>query len=187
MNSFPILSLTLFIPILGAIIIMCLPRDQVKAIKYVAAVSTCISMVLSLIVVLTYDRSAGGMQFIENIPWVTDLGVSYALGVDGISIPLLLLTNLIGFSAVYASWHTADRVKEFFALLLILISGVMGTFITTDLFIGEVVAAWADERVFRAGRWHFDEAPDHLRSLHYVAGGQFYVTGASLQVGRDGP
>jgi flavin reductase (DIM6/NTAB) family NADH-FMN oxidoreductase RutF len=52
-----------------------------------------------------------------------------------------------------------------------------------DLFIGEVVAAWADERVFRAGRWSFDGAPDHLRTLHYVAGGQFYVTGASLQVG----
>jgi NADH-quinone oxidoreductase subunit M len=134
-SDFPILSMTLIIPILGAIIIMCLPKDQVKAIKYVAAVSTFISMVLSLIVVLTYDRSAGGMQFIENIPWVSDMGVNYALGVDGISIPLLLLTNLIGFSAVYASWHTADRVKEFFALLLILITGVMGTFITTDLFI----------------------------------------------------
>lgn len=52
-----------------------------------------------------------------------------------------------------------------------------------DLFIGEVVGAWADERVFRAGRWHFDGAPDHLRTLHYVAGGQFYATGASLQVG----
>jgi flavin reductase (DIM6/NTAB) family NADH-FMN oxidoreductase RutF len=55
-----------------------------------------------------------------------------------------------------------------------------------DLFIGEVVGAWADERVFRAGRWHFDGAPDHLRTLHYVAGGQFYVTGASLQVGGGG-
>lgn len=54
---------------------------------------------------------------------------------------------------------------------------------TYDLFIGEVVAAWADERVFRAGRWSFDGAPDHLRTLHYVAGGQFYATGASLQVG----
>jgi flavin reductase (DIM6/NTAB) family NADH-FMN oxidoreductase RutF len=52
-----------------------------------------------------------------------------------------------------------------------------------DLFIGEVVAAWADQRVFRAGRWFFDGAPDHLRTLHYVAGGQFYATGASLQVG----
>ncbi len=52
-----------------------------------------------------------------------------------------------------------------------------------DLFIGEVVGAWADERVFRAGRWHFDGAPEQLRTLHYVAGGQFYATGASLQVG----
>ena len=51
-----------------------------------------------------------------------------------------------------------------------------------DLFIGEVVAAWADERVFRDGHWHFDEAPDALRTLHYVAGGQFYATGASVKV-----
>lgn len=135
MNNMPLLSLTLFIPIIGAIFIMALPKDQEKAIKYIAAVSTFISLVLSLIVFITFDRSASGMQFVENIPWVADLGVSYALGVDGISLPLLLLTNLIGFSAVYASWNMKDRVKEFFALLLILITGVMGTFVTTDLFI----------------------------------------------------
>jgi flavin reductase (DIM6/NTAB) family NADH-FMN oxidoreductase RutF len=52
-----------------------------------------------------------------------------------------------------------------------------------DLFIGEVVAAWADERVFRNGHWEFDSAPDALRTLHYVAGGQFYATGASVKVG----
>jgi flavin reductase (DIM6/NTAB) family NADH-FMN oxidoreductase RutF len=55
---------------------------------------------------------------------------------------------------------------------------------TYDLFIGEVVAAWADARVFSEGRWHFENAPDELRTLHYVAGGQFYVTGESLQVGE---
>lgn len=53
---------------------------------------------------------------------------------------------------------------------------------TYDLFIGEVVAAWADERVFRHGHWEFDTAPDALRTLHYVAGGQFYATGASVKV-----
>lgn len=52
-----------------------------------------------------------------------------------------------------------------------------------DLFIGEVMGAWADERVFSDGRWHFDTAPDDLRTLHYVSGGQFYVTGASLDLG----
>ena len=53
---------------------------------------------------------------------------------------------------------------------------------TYDLFIGEVVAAWADGRVFKDGHWHFDEAPQDLRTLHYVAGGQFYATGASVKV-----
>jgi flavin reductase (DIM6/NTAB) family NADH-FMN oxidoreductase RutF len=52
-----------------------------------------------------------------------------------------------------------------------------------DLFLGEVEAAWADERVFRDGRWHFDDAPPELRTLHYVAGGQFYATGESVVVG----
>lgn len=135
MSSLPILSLTLLIPLIGAIVIMCLPKEEEKAIKYIAAMSTFISLLLSLIILIMYDRSLGGMQFIECIPWIEDLGVSYALGVDGISIPLLLLTNLIGFSAVYASWNIKDRIKEFFVLLLILITGVMGTFITTDLFI----------------------------------------------------
>lgn len=135
MNHLPILSITLFIPILGAILIMCLSANRQKAIKYIAAAATFVSLILSLLVFLNYDRTVGGMQFIEHIPWIADLGVSYALGVDGISIPLLLLTNLIGFSAVYASWNIKERVKEFFVLLLILITGVMGTFVTTDLFI----------------------------------------------------
>ncbi len=135
MGGFPILSATLLIPILGAILVMIIPRRQENLIRYTAAVCTLISLVLSLLVFLNYDRAAAGMQFKEYIPWVKDLGVSYALGIDGISIPLLLLTNLIGFSAVYASWSVETQVKEFFALLLLLISGVMGTFVATDLFI----------------------------------------------------
>ena len=135
MGDFPILSITLLIPVLGAIFIMVLSQEQEKMIKYTAAVSTLISLALSLFVFFTYDQTRAGMQFVESIPWVKDLGVSYALGVDGISLPLLLLTNLIGFSAVYASWQVEERVKEFFSLLLLLITGVMGTFLTTDLFI----------------------------------------------------
>lgn len=133
--DFPVLSTTLFVPVIGAILIMALPAKKTASIKSIAAISTLVSLVLSLLVFIVYDRQLGGMQFIEMIPWVQDLGVNYALGVDGISIPLLLLTNLIGFSAVFASWRIGERVKEFFSLLLLLITGVMGTFITTDLFI----------------------------------------------------
>ncbi len=135
MHSFPILSATLLIPVLGAILIMLLPRKNEKAIKYTAALSTLVSLLLSFMVFFGYDRSLQGMQFIESTPWVKDLGVAYALGVDGISIPLLLLTTLIGFSAVFASWQIEENVKEFFSLLLLLITGVMGTFLATDLFI----------------------------------------------------
>ncbi|MEN6350000.1 MAG: NADH-quinone oxidoreductase subunit M, partial [Syntrophomonas sp.] len=131
----PILSLTLFIPVLGAIIIIFLRREQEWVIKWIAAAATLLSLLLSFFIFAYYDRSIGGMQFIESIPWIRDLGVNYALGVDGISIPLLLLTNLIGFSTVFSSWNLTERSKEFFILLLILISGVMGTFLSTDLFI----------------------------------------------------
>ncbi|MBC7075308.1 MAG: NADH-quinone oxidoreductase subunit M [Syntrophomonadaceae bacterium] len=133
--EFPVLSTTLFVPVIGAILIMALPAKKTGAIKNIAAVSTLASLVLSLLVFIAYDRQQGSMQFTEMIPWVQDLGVNYALGVDGISIPLVLLTNLIGFSAVFASWKIEERVREFFSLLLLLITGVMGTFIATDLFI----------------------------------------------------
>jgi len=133
-TEMPILSLTLFLPVIGAIIIISLPPDRVRGMKYIAALSTFASLVLSLYIFFSYDRAIGGFQFTEYIPWIADLGVNYRLGVDGISIPLLLLTNLIGFSAVYASWGIVDRAKEFFSLLLILITGVMGTFVTVDLF-----------------------------------------------------
>lgn len=131
----PLLSIILLSPVLAALLILGLPRRKPFLIKAAAAAGTLISLLLSLLVAYKFDPGMNGMQFRECVPWIADLGVNYALGVDGVSLPLLLLTNLIGFSAVFASWHTEERVKEFFVLLLLLISGVMGTFISTDLFI----------------------------------------------------
>lgn len=135
MRDIPILSLILFIPVIAAVVIMMLPPQRDRVIKYTAVLGTFLSLAFSLAVYFIYDRAQQGMQFVESVPWVQDLGVNYALGVDGISIPMLLLTTLIGFTAVYAGWQIQERVKEFYALLLILISGVMGTFLATDLFI----------------------------------------------------
>lgn len=130
-----ILPMTLLAPILAALIIVFLPKEEGKTIKIVAALGTFVSLALSVYVFFAYNRTGAGMQFTLDIPWVQDIGVTMALGVDGISIPMLLLTNLIGFTSVYASWNTEKRIKEFFVLLLILITGVMGTFIARDLFI----------------------------------------------------
>lgn len=133
--TFPVLTAALLAPIVAALVIVFLPEDEPKTVKITAALGTFVSLALSLFVFFAYDKSVGGFQFQENIAWTKDLGVTYALGVDGISLPMLLLTNLIGFTAVFASWNISKRPKEFFILLMILITGVMGTFVARDLFI----------------------------------------------------
>ena len=133
--NFPVLTSLLLAPVLGAAAIATLPKEAEKTIKHIAAFCMSVTLMLSLYVYFGYDLKAGGMQFNELIPWVQDLGVNYAMGVDGISLPMVLLTALIGFSSVFSSWGVAERPKEFFMLLLLLIAGVMGTFITRDLFI----------------------------------------------------
>jgi NADH-quinone oxidoreductase subunit M len=130
-----LLPFILMAPLLAMFMIVFLPKEETKTIKIVAAMGTFVAMALSLYAFFAYDRSLGGMQFTLTIPWVPDLGVNMAFGVDGLSLPMLLLTNLIGFSSIYASWNMENRAKEFFVLLLILIAGVMGTFIARDLFI----------------------------------------------------
>ncbi|MTI79883.1 MAG: NADH-quinone oxidoreductase subunit M [Firmicutes bacterium] len=133
--SFPLLTACLLAPLLAALIIIFLPKDESKLHKIVAVIGTFVSLAISLYVFFAYDKSIGGIQFVERINWIKDLGVTYYMGVDGLSLPMLLLTNLIGFTAVFASWNIPNRTKEFFILLLVLIAGVMGTFITQDLFI----------------------------------------------------
>lgn len=135
--SFPILPIILLAPVAAAFIMIFIPKEEHKLIKCVAAIGTFVSMVLSLFAYFTYDQSIGGLQFAigYSYPWIPDLGVTFFLAVDGISLPMLLLTNLIGFSAIFASWNLENRPREFFILLLILIAGVMGTFIAHDLFI----------------------------------------------------
>ena len=135
MHQSVLLPVILLAPVIAALIIVFLPREENRIIKIMAVLGTSIALILSLYVFFAYDKAQGGMQFNFLIPWIEDLGVTLAFGVDGISLPLLLLTNLIGFSAVFSSWNLEKRLKEFYVLLLILVAGVMGTFIARDLFI----------------------------------------------------
>ena len=85
MTGFPILTAILLAPVVAAIFMIFIPREEGKLIKCVAAVGTFVALVLSLYVYFAYDKSLGGLQFVEKIPWITDLGVSYFMAVDGIS------------------------------------------------------------------------------------------------------
>ncbi len=135
MIDFPLMTTMLLLPIAAIIIMMLIPSNAPKTIKIIAAAVTIVNFALTVYAYIMYDSNIGGMQFTQKIPWVTDLGISYAVGVDGISLPMVFLTNVIGVAAVFSSWNITHRVKEFFILLLILLTGVMGTFIACDLFI----------------------------------------------------
>ncbi|MBF1705973.1 MAG: NADH-quinone oxidoreductase subunit M, partial [Selenomonas sp.] len=124
--TFPILSVILLTPLVTALILALLPGRLHDTIRQLSALAMIIVTLLTLFVYADYDMALGGMQYTEYMPWITDLGVAYSLGVDGSSLPMLLLSGVGGRAAVYSSWHVEKRVKEYFVLLLLVIAGVSG-------------------------------------------------------------
>ena len=131
----PLLSLITWSPFVGALLIMFTARRSPLAVRLIAAVTTGISTALSLWIYVAYDREAAGFQFYERVPLVPPLGIAYELGVDGMSLVLVLLTSIIIFAGVFASWTITTRSQEFYALLLALVTGVYGVFVSLDLFV----------------------------------------------------
>ncbi|MBI4247670.1 MAG: NADH-quinone oxidoreductase subunit M, partial [Candidatus Rokubacteria bacterium] len=120
----PVLSVITWAPFVGALLIMFTARHHPLAVRLIATVTAGISAALSLWVYVAYDREAAGFQFYEKLPLVPPLGISYEVGVDGMSLLMVLLTSVIIFAGVFASWTIAVRSQEFYALLLALVTGV---------------------------------------------------------------
>ncbi|MEW6182802.1 MAG: NuoM family protein [Bacillota bacterium] len=133
--SFPVVSATCFAPLVGAIIVTCIPAARKETIRWVAAVSTAVSLGLSIYMVFAFNLAAGGVQFIEKVSWLPTFGINYSVGADGISVMLLLLTAIVGFTGVFASWGIQNRVKEFFITFLSLTFACAGVFAARDLFL----------------------------------------------------
>ncbi len=133
--SFPYLSTIIFLPVIGAIVIALLPWANPRRIKLTAAAFTAVSFVLSLALFVMFDRSLTSPQFVEQASWIPAINVQYFLGLDGLSLPLLLLTTLLGFIAVFVSWKIDIRAKEYFAWLLVLETGILGVFCSLDLVL----------------------------------------------------
>jgi len=114
---------------------MFLARRRPLAVRLIATVATGISTALSIWIYVAYEREAAGFQFYEKVPLVPPLGISYEVGVDGMSLLMVLLTSIIIFSGVFASWTVPTRSQEFYALLLALVTGVYGVFCSLDLFV----------------------------------------------------
>jgi NADH-quinone oxidoreductase subunit M len=131
------LSAVIFVPLLGAVVIALLPGSRLALIRGVAAVVSGLAFVLSLIVLVGFNYATPGFQFVEKADWVSlpSVGVSYFVGVDGLNLPLIVLTTLLTFLAVLASWRVDVRPKAYFVLLLLLETGVTGVFAALDFFL----------------------------------------------------
>jgi NADH-quinone oxidoreductase subunit M len=132
------LSTILFLPAVGAIIIAFISSERGTAIRRIAAVFTVIPLALAIYLFVAFDRSAsmaGIFQFEEKYFWIAPLNSYYHLGVDGLNIPLVLLTAFLGFLAVLISWKIHERPREYFAWLLLLETSILGVFMSLDLLL----------------------------------------------------
>jgi NADH-quinone oxidoreductase subunit M len=132
----PILTCITFFPLLGLIVILFMPKDAAKPIKWIANVFTFIEFLLTLVLLRGFSAQADGMQFVERFDWIKKVNVQYLMGIDGISLLLLLLTALLTFVATLSSWGAIkDRIKEYYIFMLLLEVGMVGVFVSLDLIL----------------------------------------------------
>jgi len=132
----PILSLLIFFPILGAIVLLFINKENGRALRWVTLVYALIEFILSLPLFLAFDPKTAGMQFVEDYWWIQSYGISYKLGIDGISLLLVLLTTFLTILCILCSWTAITfRVKEFMISFLFLETGMIGALVALDLIL----------------------------------------------------
>ncbi len=135
MESFPILSTIAYLPLVGALAIMFAPRASTDLPRTIALVASAASFLLSLVLLFSFDRNAE-FQFVENVVWLDDLGVSYLMAVDGIAVLLIVLTTLLSLISIWWSYNTITvRTREYYIAILLLEVGMLGVFMALDLFL----------------------------------------------------
>ncbi len=136
-----VLFALLAVPVGGALVFMLIPSRYPQLVRYVALLGAAAMFVLSFLVFIAYEYQGGsGLRFdlrwdwLENVAFLGDHGISLHLAVDGIAAPLVLLNGIVILAAVFVSWNITYRNKDFFVLLFLLVSGVFGVFMSQDLF-----------------------------------------------------
>ena len=129
------ISLLLLLPLMGALVLLLVPRQQRQTLLTLALLASIAAFVWSLRLFQAFDPGAGEMQFVERIPWMPAFGIGYIVGIDGISLFLVLLTTFLMPLAIVASWTVQDRIKEYLFFMLVLETGMLGAFVALDLFL----------------------------------------------------
>ena len=129
------LSLLLAVPVIGAAALLAVPRRQTRTLFSLALLASALAFLWSLKVLGLFDGATGEMQLIERAAWMPTFGIEYIVGVDGISLFLVLLTTFLMPLAILASWPVKERVKEYLFFMLLLETGMLGAFVALDLFL----------------------------------------------------
>src|SRR5579862_921196 len=130
-----ILSIVLFTPLVGLLVLLFIPSSNARAIKLWANAVAAVGFLVSLPLVFNFDRTKD-FQFVEQARWIPSIGASYHLGVDGLGMLLVMLTTLIGIIAILSSWNAIhDRLKEYYAFFLLLQTAMLGVFMSLDFLL----------------------------------------------------
>jgi NADH-quinone oxidoreductase subunit M len=133
-SNIPLLSIIIFLPLVGGLILLALPGE--KAQKWWALLVSLATFLVSLLLFIWWRAGEGGMQFVEMMPWVPQFKIQYFVGVDGLSLFLVLLTTLLTVLVLLFSWTGVEkRLKAYLFLMLLLEAGMVGVFVSLDLVL----------------------------------------------------
>ncbi len=130
-----LLTWIVFFPIIGMALILILPSSLRSLIRWICVASTFVPLLLSAILYISFDRDETQIQFMELLSWIPSFNIHYTLGIDGLSIPMVLLTTLLCFLSVLASWGIEKGTKGYFSMFLLLETGMLGVFCALDFFL----------------------------------------------------
>ena len=131
----PILSLVTFLPLAGALLFIFIPKEQKNLFRILALLVSLLTFVASLTLYIDFDATTADPQFVEKTEWI-GYGIEYHVGIDGISLLLILLTTFLFPIAILSSWnYIQDKVKEYHIFILILQTGILGVFVSLNMFL----------------------------------------------------
>jgi NADH-quinone oxidoreductase subunit M len=131
-----LLSIVLFAPLAGMLLLLLIPSSAKNVIRFWANLVGFATFLLSLPLVTRFDKNALSYQMVERFDWIPSLGAKYLIGLDGISLLMVMLTTLVSFLAILSSWNAIEeRVKEYYAMFLLLEVGMLGVFLSLDFFL----------------------------------------------------
>jgi NADH-quinone oxidoreductase subunit M len=184
-----LLSFTIFFPVVGGIVLLFFPKDRLTAVRWTALGIAGVELVLAFTVALIYLESAASVlvnpPLQASVPWIPNLGINYSLGVDGISLLLVLLTALLTVVCIAASFRIEKKAKYYLAFMLLLESGILGVFLSTNLFLFYIfwevmlipayflLGSWGGERRIYAA----------FKFVLYTAVGSFLMLASIIAVG----